>query len=455
MAITDRVERVINEKIWIDREKRQRREFDVEDILPSIKLYGVIQPIIVDHTYKLIAGERRLTANIAAGRPDILVRFVEDLSPIELRILELEENIRRKDLTWQETATAVGELHYDLVKINENWTIEKTGDYLGYARSWTLRHVRTYDEILKGNQKVIAATTVHAAYNMIARESDRKTTQAIADFLSIVNEPKAEAQVQAGGPAGRPTGTPLPATVGVHEPVPLPILTADFHEWAADYRGPKFNLLHFDFPYGIDMQDSEQGKSEQWGGYEDQEKIFWDLMETFALFHERFASTTAHVVFWFHMNYYGKIFEFFEKNLPSFNMQPMPLFWMKTDNRGIVPDPQRQPRRIVETALLGSRGDRKIVKVVSNGYGAPTHKSIHQSEKPRPMLQHFFSMLVDGTTRLLDPTCGSGNSLIAASSLGAEQVLGLEINEDFAADARNEYKKFLTLRSLTEKKDAS
>jgi tRNA1(Val) A37 N6-methylase TrmN6 len=41
-------------------------------------------------------------------------------------------------------------------------------------------------------------------------------------------------------------------------------------------------------------------------------------------------------------------------------------------------------------------------------------------------------MFVDETTRMLDPTCGSGTSLCAAESLYATQILGIEIDEDYA-----------------------
>ena len=52
------------------------------------------------------------------------------------------------------------------------------------------------------------------------------------------------------------------------------------------------------------------------------------------------------------------------------------------------------------------------------------------------MLEHFFSMLVSDTTRLLDPTCGSGSALRAAQSLGVKQMLGIEIDPEYAAQAQ-------------------
>ena len=95
--------------IWIDRGSRQRKEIVIDDLLESIPRNGVLVPIIVvaevgpaNQPYKLIAGERRYTASRHLDLPSIPARQLGDLSPIEQRVVELEENLRRKDLGWQD-----------------------------------------------------------------------------------------------------------------------------------------------------------------------------------------------------------------------------------------------------------------------------------------------------------------------------------------------------------------
>jgi DNA modification methylase len=119
---------------------------------------------------------------------------------------------------------------------------------------------------------------------------------------------------------------------------------------------------------------------------------------------------------------------------------------LKSDNVGILPDPQRGPRRIYETAFFGSRGDRKVVSAVSNAYAAPTDRGVHMSIKPEPVLRNFFRMFVDESTLMLDPTCGSGSSLRAAESLSARHVAGLEIDPDFCEQANRTLKTARALR---------
>lgn len=80
--------------------QRARDEYgDMESLANSIKEHGLLHPIVVDSNYNLIAGCRRLLACERIGLKEIEAKVLEDISEKELRVLELEENIRRKDLT--------------------------------------------------------------------------------------------------------------------------------------------------------------------------------------------------------------------------------------------------------------------------------------------------------------------------------------------------------------------
>jgi hypothetical protein len=125
----------------------------------------------------------------------------------------------------------------------------------------------------------------------------------------------------------------------------------------------------------------------------------------------------------------------FFKEYSDFEINPLPLIWVKSPPMGLVPDPMRRPRQIYETCLFGSRGDRKILTPVANAYVGPIDGSSHASVKPMDMLCHFFRMFVSQYSRVLDPTCGSGAALRAAKSLGAAHILGIEINKDYAERA--------------------
>ena len=132
------------------------------------------------------------------------------------------------------------------------------------------------------------------------------------------------------------------------------------------------------------------------------------------------------------MNNYSETIE--KLTSAGFMMNPFPLIWYK--DRGLIPDPRRGPRRVYETVLHGSLGDRKIIRSTPNVSYHKVQKEAHISTKPQDMLQPFFRMFCDELTEMLDPTCGGGTALAPARSLGAKRVVGLDIEEDFVEASR-------------------
>ena len=88
-----------------------RKQFDEDSLMElaeSIKLYGVIQPIIVckkDSHYEIIAGERRWRAAKMAGLKEVPV-IVKDYTEKEIAEISLVENLQRDDLNPIEEAKA-------------------------------------------------------------------------------------------------------------------------------------------------------------------------------------------------------------------------------------------------------------------------------------------------------------------------------------------------------------
>lgn len=461
MPITNKYQRLPLSSITILRDERQRREIEVSDLVESVSQRGVLQPVIVetlpDGNHKLIAGERRYAVSKYLNLPDIPVRFAKDLSDEDRQLIELEENVKRKDLPWQDECAAVLRLHEIFLSRDPAWTVDQTAEYIGYSQTSLSMMKRVAEELRDGNSRIATAAGWRAAYGTISRHDERKISDAMSDIISAVGRPtpagpSSPDASQAGmGGAGTPQAGPgtsspisiLPADQSIH--------IADFIEFADAFTGRPFNFVHCDFPYGVNMQRSAQGNTKSWGGYADSPEVYWQLCAALARNLPRLLSQSAHLMFWFDMAQYCETMEFFEKQCPELDVLPIPLIWHKTDNKGILSDPNRRARHVYETAFMISRGDRKIVKSVSDTYGAPAQKEDHQSEKVEPMLSHFFQMFVDENTRMLDPTCGSGTSLRAAEKLGAAQVFGLELNPEFAEQARTRLRSFRVLRASEKK----
>jgi ParB family transcriptional regulator, chromosome partitioning protein len=381
-------------------ERRQRHEVgDLDELVDSIQRLGLIHSIVLDRSNTLVAGFRRYSACKRLGWTSIDCNFTDELDPLVLHLIELEENIKRKDLTWQERHDAIIEYHRLRKEQEPGWTEEKTADAIGIQKSAVNKHV-TVDRITS-DPRIRKADSFSTAYNTATRILERRA----ADELNV------------HGITGKPRTSDS-------------IIHADFLEWAPSYGGPKFNLIHCDFPYGIGSHTSGQNPS----GYDDSFDIYFNLIRCLSINLDNFCASSAHLIFWFSPMYFSATWELL-KLLDGFSFDENPLVWVRDDQRGIVPDAQRRPRRIYETAFFGWRNDRKIIRVKNNAVVAASTSEIHPHEKPIAALSHFMEMVVDSQTAILDPTCGSGTALRTAKSLGASQFLGLEANKEYADDA--------------------
>lgn len=83
--------------------KRIRKDLgNLDDLKESLRTYGLLNPITVNHKYELIAGERRLQAAKAIGWTSINANVVENLSELDELEMEIEENNQRKEFTEEE-----------------------------------------------------------------------------------------------------------------------------------------------------------------------------------------------------------------------------------------------------------------------------------------------------------------------------------------------------------------
>jgi 16S rRNA G966 N2-methylase RsmD len=460
--LPNRYKRVLCSDIHILRETRQRRKIDTTDIDSSIAARGVYSPIVVrpaqpsDGTnlpWVLVAGERRLTSSLKHGLPDIPARLGDELAHEDWKIIELEENAKRADLEWQDFTRAVVEIHEIFVARDETWGANQTAEHIGIDRTVVYKLLRIAPEL--GNSKIAGAEGYNPAYNMLLRHDQRVG----ADIINSIVESTTTAFIAKPQAATLANGTPVVTPVlsdGSAPPLPPPsfsapkvkdsILLLDFLEWAPQYTGPRFNFVHMDPPYGINVFGGNLSGRKSHDTYSDDEDVYWAILKCFCENIDRIMTPSSHLMLWFSMEHYSATLEFFRKHAPGLAFSKFPLIWHKSDNVGILPDPKRGPRRIYETALIASREDHLIVKAVSNVYAAPTDKAFHPSTKPEPMLKHFFQMFVDQTTRILDPTCGSGSALRAAEALGATEVLGLERDPNHYAAAQTALKSFRALR---------
>lgn len=442
MPISDQLEHVSIDSIVVIRSDRQRSTLDTADLQRSISKVGLINAPVVREDdvlgLLLVAGERRLEACRALGWTTIPVRRFDQLSPVEAQLIELEENIKRTDLEWPDLVRAVYKIHHLYLSLDPDWTAAETASACSLTGGTISLYLKVAGEMGAGNARVIGAGTVREAYNIIDRQEQRRLGNALEQLLTLPTPEEAEALSPSTIVQFKPSQPSLAETI-LHE---------NFLEWAPGYSGPKFNFLHCDFPYGINPFSGQQGRAAHPSIYEDSEKTYLDLLDCLCLNLSKIMSVSSHIMFWYSDKLKEKTFSIFKALCPQLTWTVFPLIWIKSDNAGIAADYRHSPRHIYETALLGSLGSRPLVQVKADAYSAQSDPRLHPSCKPESVLRHFFSMLVDENTRLLDPTCGSGSALRAAESLQAQAVVGLESDFEYCETARKALKDSRTLREL-------
>jgi ParB-like chromosome segregation protein Spo0J len=430
------------ESIIVHRAARQRRELPALDQLAeSISRIGVINPPVVNQDLELIAGERRFTVcRDILHHTHITVAVRETEATHEERFIELAENVEREELDWKDKCFAVEEYHNLRISAEEEWTVGMTAEALGIDLSTAARHINLAAELNAGTKLICEADKYSVARNILERLRERRA-QADQDRLeAMINgepAPEVEEELDVSDLLSEPdTPTPTPIIPNEPETSPNPFRCTDFHVFVDNYKGEKFNFIHCDFPYGVNANKHKQGASDKFGGYADSADVYFALLSSLSRAMKNVVSPSAHLMFWYSMDHHNTTVQALTDM--GWKVNPFPLIWFRNDNSGIMPDPKRGPRRNYETALIASRNDRKIIQGVSNVSAHPNTKHIHMSEKPIPVLKHFFRMFVDETTRMLDPTMGSGNAVVLAEHLGAF-ARGLERDKEFYNNARNAY----------------
>jgi ParB-like chromosome segregation protein Spo0J len=394
---------------------RQRSVLEgASEIAGSIRRVDILlQPIVVTRDgLVLVCGATRLAGCKSMGWTRIDVHFTDETDPHKLKLMELEENTVRKPLKWEDKYRGIAEI-YRITRIyNPEFSRADLAKFTGYDPSLITNILDTVEAWDNGHPLVRGAQTGTAAINIVKRLKSRQADDERYEYLLAKGIIKPERS-------------------------PDPVLNRNFNEWAPTYEEPtKFNFVHCDFPYGIGADEFPQGGAKTHGGYEDDPETYWKLCKTLRDNLDRLTEPSCHFMFWFSMHNYHDTLEFFKGHI---KFDPFPLVWHKTNNASILPDSNRGPRRVYETAFFGSRGDRKIIHAVPNAKGEPAIRDEdHMSIKPEPMLKHFFEMFVNYQTRMLDPTAGSGAALRAAMSLDARYVLGLETNKDWCERANRE-----------------
>lgn len=407
---------------------RQRRTFEpgaMRELVASIQAHGLFHAITLrqeGEDYVLVAGERRLKAvqELASlddsftydGRevplhsiPYVLLGDLDELAREEA---ELDENIRRENLSWQERAAATARLmelrqkqaargDVPVPSVNSIST-EIRGTDQGFQRETVRRELVVAKHLDK--PEIAGAKTVEEAYKVLKRQEDQRRN------------------AELGAQVGR-------------------VFTADLHRlhnedalgWLRSCSAERFDVILTDPPYGMgaDSFGDSGGLAAGAHGYEDSRSYFETLMEVFCPHSFRVAKPSAHAYVFCDLD------NFFDLRLwmseAGWKVFRTPLIWHKPNGMR-APWPLMGPYRRYEICLFAVKGDRPVTKLQPDLITFPPDKNLgHAAQKPVALFEDLLRRSVKPGDMVLDPFCGSGTIFPAAHELKCVAT-GVEMSQE-------------------------
>jgi len=420
---------------------RQRKEFDpakLHEFADGIEKRGLFHPIVVRWAdpvpgevpkLVLVAGERRLRAVTDLALLGTQIRhdgalvpigcipytLLHDLDPLALEEAELEENIHRVDLSWQERAAAHARLAdlrarqaeaaggptpsvADIAReLNPEATAKLSDGALGGYQADLRRELIVAKHL--DNPEVKAAKTVQEAFKVLKKQETTERNRAV--------------------------GVRVGAT-----------FTAEMHnayntnsiEWMSQCEASQFDCILTDPPYG--MGADEFGDS---GGIAAGAHAYTDDWDTaiscyaaLAVQGFRITKPQAHLYAFCDIDRFPDLKALFET--AGWQVFRTPLIWYKRHGSR-APWPELGPQRKYETLLYAIKGKRPTLKMAGDVLDFPADTNLgHAAQKPVALYRELLSRSCLPGQLVLDPFCGSGPIFPAAHELKV-RATGIELDQ--------------------------
>ena len=387
-------------------ENRQRQTINSDRIATlavSMQSHGQLHPITViqqkfGSEYLLVAGYRRFLAAQQLKWEEIDALEVKDLNPLELEEIELDENLQREDLTWQEEVKAKDRL----LELRKKLYGEKGVD--------VAEHVGQDNTTFWEDARLARAMEVIPALGKA-----RNKSQAIAKLRLVIRRESltalAEKRAEEKGKAW----------TEVAEHVHL----GDCLQVMKEFEDGSISLVLTDPPYGINLDVGETKKcSSHPVIYDDATYDIMDLVALAAKEAFRLLKEDAHAYFWFDIKAHSKVLKMLQD--VGFTVDPIPLIWTK-GGPGQANHPDSRWGSAYETCFFCRKGSRAMLKQGQSNVLAydpvPGNRKIHPTEKPVGLLRQLIETSTVPGEVVLDMFGGSGSTGEAAIQTGRNFVL--------------------------------
>jgi len=425
----------------IETKDRNREDLgDINGLRQDIREIGLIHAVAVveveggEKPFRLLVGGRRLAAvsgikeEYKFGKtivpPGHIPANVYDssLEGLDLAIIELAENIRRKDLHYVEEIKAKERIHLLMV--------EKYGEKASTSPDAPGHSIRDTASMLgiehPGLSQDIALSRAIDLFPELKKAKNKTEAHKILRQM----KKKADTSQRAAEIEKKMAATPMEKIkAGLRDAY----IVGDFFEKVKDVPADSVQLAEIDPPYSIGLQElkREYGSVYATDNYNEvKPDIYKDFMGDVLMETYRVLTKNGWVIVWFGPQWFHVIHSLMVK--VGFKTRPIPAIWAKPTGQTMRPEIYLASCYEMffygtkESGVLARQGRRNVFDFKP----VPPVRKIHPTERPIELMVEIISTFVGSDADVIVPFLGSGNTILAASNL-LMYAFGYELNEPY------------------------
>jgi DNA modification methylase len=406
--------------------ERGRREFPEDanqELQDSIRRpAGLLHAIVLEYSedqYVLRAGERRLLAikdiyalggtftYDGAPVPPGLVPYtlLTDLSELERLEVEIDENDRRLNPTWQERVALLG-------KRTKLMELQNASKGLPPPSSQDVAALYTTKDRGTPREELILSRHL--------QDPDVAKAKTAAEGFKIL---KRKEKTEADRALGASIGTSLVAASHT-------LLNEDSLVWMKAADPDQFDVILTDPPYGMGADEfGDSGNATKVAGAHGYVDTLENALRCYGVLAQegfRIAKEAAHLYAFCDIDVFPLIKPMFRGR--GWEVFRTPIIW-NNPSKFRAPWPERGPQRKYECLLYAVKGGRNVTRLYPDVITALAEENLgHSAQKPVPLFVDLFQRSVRPGNRVLDPFCGTGPIFPAATELRCIAT-GIEIDQ--------------------------
>jgi DNA modification methylase len=430
--------------------ERFRKDYgDINQLMYSIKKNGLISPLAVglskmvaeelrdntDKPYVLLAGGRRLTALVEMGRTMIPVNIYDQpLSSLDLRSIELAENLDRKDMAYDEEIALKAEID-SLQRQIHGPKIGRSANSGGWSQADTARLIKQSPATIAKDLQLAKAIQDHPELGLDKCKNKSEAMKLLKNIGKSIDFSVKSEQFQ--------------KTVGntdkVFSKLSASYIIGDCFDTMKSLPTGSIDFIEIDPPYGIDLVDLK--RDNDCNGYNEiPGDQYLDFMSKLFIECYRVLRNDSWLICWFGPDpWFAPIAHFLRE--ANFVLKTLPGIWAKS--QGQTQQPETYLANSYEMFFYARKGNPKIsTPGRSNIFqynGVAGSKKYHPTQRPLDLMVDLYSTFTRPNSTGFIPFLGSGVGLLAGHHCQIN-MMGTDLSPQFKDPyivALNEYVKGL------------